>query len=117
VRNHFGKSIRVSSFFRSAALNVAIGGSKSSQHVKGQALDMDNDGTSGPSNKQIFEYIRDNVKFDQLIVEGINDGVMAWVHCSYSTLKNRGEILFMYTANGKKVYEAYSPARYKALIK
>jgi hypothetical protein len=116
VRTHFDKPIYVSSFFRSSALNVAIGGSKTSAHVNGEALDMDGDVYDSPSNKEIFEFIRDNLQFDQLIIEGISDGKMAWVHCSYKATGNRNQILFMYTNKGKKVYEPYSLARYKKLI-
>ena len=117
VRNHFGKPIKVSSFYRCGALNKAIGGSLTSQHVSGQALDMDGDVYSSPSNKQIFEFIRDNLDFDQLIIEGITGGVMAWVHCSYKPKGNRNQILFMYAKGEKNVYEAYSLERYKELVK
>jgi zinc D-Ala-D-Ala carboxypeptidase len=116
VRVHFGKPIKVSSFFRSVALNKKIGGAATSQHVAGEAIDMDGDGGE-ISNKQIFEYIHNNLKFDQLIVEGIHDGVMDWVHCSYREGNNREQILFMYVKNGKKIYDPYTLAKYKALIK
>lgn len=106
----------ISSFFRCADLNVAIGGSKTSAHVNGEALDMDGDVYDSPTNKEIFEYIRDNLKFDQLIIEGVEDGKMAWVHCSYKATGNRNQILFMYKDKGKTVYEPYSLARYKKLI-
>lgn len=106
----------ISSFYRSPDLNVAIGGSKTSSHPRGEALDMDGDVYGSPSNKQIFEYIRDNLEFDQLIIEGITDGKMAWVHCSYKETGNRKNILFMYKKNGKTIYEAYTDDRYKELI-
>jgi len=117
VRSHFGKPIYVSSFFRSPKLNVAIGGSATSSHPMGEAIDMDGDVYDSPSNKEIFEYIRDSLKFDQLIIEGITDGKMAWVHCSYKATGNRNQILFMYKDdNGKSIYEHYSLDRYKKLI-
>lgn len=116
VRTHFDKPIYISSFFRCSDLNVAIGGSKTSAHVNGEALDMDGDVYDSPDNKQIFEYIRDNLKFDQLIIEGITNGKMAWVHCSYKDTGNRNQILFMYKDKGKTVYEPYSLDRYKKLI-
>ena len=116
VRNHFGKAIYISSFYRSPKLNVAIGGSETSSHPRGEALDMDGDVYGSPSNKQIFEYIRDNLKFDQLIIEGITDGKMAWVHCSYKETGNRNQILFMYKDNGQTVYENYTLSRYQKLI-
>lgn len=127
VRDHFGAPIKITSFFRSAALNKAIGGSGTSQHCTGEALDMDGDVYGAPSNAQIFEFIRDNLVFDQLIVEGIVDGQIAWVHTSVRKTGNRKEILFMYYyKNGKTVpagtpgcvkkYEKYSPERYKVLV-
>lgn len=117
VRTHFNAPIKVSSFFRCAELNVAVGGSKTSQHVQGCAIDMDGDVYGSPTNKQIFEYIRDNLEFDQLIIEGITNGKMAWVHCSYKESGNRGQVLFMYKKDGKSVYEAYSEKRYMELVK
>ena len=94
VREHFNVPIRVSSFFRSLALNKAVGGSKTSQHVKGQAIDMQ--GSGKISNKMIFEYIKDNLDFDQLIWEFGTDKNPAWVHVSYvSKEKNRKQILYI----------------------
>lgn len=116
VRAHLRKPIKVTSFYRSPALNVAIGGSKTSQHCKGEALDMDGDVYGVPSNVQIFEFIRDHLVFDQLIIEGITNGKIAWVHCSAKKSGNRGQILFMYQSGGRKVYEPYSEARYKQLV-
>jgi len=67
IRNHFGVPIHVSSFFRSAELNKAIGGSKTSQHVLGEAMDIDADKYGKITNRQIFNYIKDKLKFDLLI--------------------------------------------------
>ena len=86
VREHFGKPIRVSSFFRSLNLNSAVGGSRTSQHVKGQAIDMQ--GTRGLTNKEIFTYIKDNLDFDQLIWEFGDKKNPAWVHVSYNSREN-----------------------------
>jgi len=92
VREHFATAFRVSSFFRSDALNKAVGGSKTSQHVKGQAIDMQ--GSAKVSNAEIFEYIKRNLDFDQLIWEYGTDKEPAWVHVSYvSKEKNRNQIL------------------------
>lgn len=65
VREWYGKPIRINSFFRSADLNTRIGGSKTSQHCKGEAIDMD----TANDNKKLYEYIRDNLDYDQLIWE------------------------------------------------
>jgi zinc D-Ala-D-Ala carboxypeptidase len=117
VRTHFGGPLFVSSFYRSPALNKAIGGSATSQHCKGEAMDIDGDVYPTASNKQVFEYIRDNCPFDQLIVEGIENGRIAWVHVSLKKSGNRNQILLMYSKGGKTVYEPYALARYKALVK
>jgi len=88
VREHFKTPLRVSSFYRSPELNSAIGGSSTSQHVKGQAIDIQ--GTGKVTNKMIFDYIKENLDFDQLI----NEYNYSWVHVSYvSKEKNRKQIL------------------------
>ncbi len=84
IRDHFGVPIRISSGYRSAALNKAIGGASSSQHCKGEAIDIDMDGTT-VTNKQIFDFIKDNVNFDQLIWEFGTDTNPDWVHVSYNS--------------------------------
>ena len=100
-RNHFGKPLRVTSGYRSEALNEAIGGSKKSQHSKGEALDMQS--TKGYTNKELFTYIKDNLTFDQLIGEfPDNVGEYAWVHCSYKKEGNRGEVLIAYKDENNK---------------
>lgn len=100
-RNHFGKPLRVTSGYRSEALNEAIGSSKKSQHSKGEALDMQS--TKGYTNKELFTYIKDNLTFDQLIGEfPDNVGEYAWVHCSYKKEGNRGEVLIAYKDDNNK---------------
>mgnify|MGYP000011529744 FL=1 len=83
VRDHFGRPINVSSGYRCADLNVAIGGSVRSQHVEGRALDLDGDVYGKVSNAEIFEYIRENLEFDQLIWEFGTEDNPDWVHVSY----------------------------------
>lgn len=102
IRDHFGVPIRISSGYRSEALNKAIGGAgkmvngkyvASSQHCTGEAIDIDMDGTS-ITNKQVFDYIKENLEFDQLIAEFPINGNPAWVHVSFeSTGKQRKQIL------------------------
>lgn len=108
IRDYFGKPIIISSGYRSEKLNKAIGGSLTSQHSKGEAMDIDNDGTS-VSNKEIFDFIKDNLDFDQLIGEGLSgNGDYNWIHVSYSaTRKNRKEILIADFSTGKAVYKKY----------
>lgn len=91
VREHFGVPLKVSSFFRCEKLNKAVGGASNSQHVKGQAIDIQ--ATSNITNAQIFEYIKKNLEFDQLIWEyGTNDNP-AWVHVSFSNTHNRKQVI------------------------
>lgn len=94
IRDHFGVPIHISSGYRSKALNKAIKGSSStSQHCQGEAIDIDMDFTS-ITNKQVFDFIRDNLNFDQLIWEFGTDSNPDWVHVSYeSTGKQRKQIL------------------------
>jgi hypothetical protein len=79
IRDHFRFQILISSGYRSAALNKKIGGSNSSFHSKGCAIDIDNDNTL-ITNKQIFEFIKENLEFTELIWEKGSDTNPAWVH-------------------------------------
>jgi hypothetical protein len=109
IRNHFGFPIHISSGYRSKALNTAIGGSLTSQHCKGEAIDIDMDGSSnGITNKMVFDYIKANIKFDQMIWEFGNDTNPDWVHVSYSASgKQRGQILKAIKSNGATKYVPY----------
>jgi hypothetical protein len=109
IRMHFGKPIHISSGYRSDALNKAIGGSKTSQHCSGEAIDIDMDGSAhGITNKMVFDYIKDNLEFDQLIWEFGTSTNPDWVHVSYeSSKKQRKQILRAVKKNGKTVYEIY----------
>jgi hypothetical protein len=105
IRKHFGVPIMISSGYRSKALNTAIGGSLTSQHLLGQALDLDMDGSSsGVTNKMVFEYIKNNLDFDQLI----NEFNYSWVHVSYNTKgKQRKQILDATKISTKTVYSTH----------
>lgn len=103
-REHFGKPLAVTSGYRSEELNELIGGSKSSQHSKGEALDLDADVFGGFSNAELFNYIKNHLNFDQLIWEFGNNNNPAWVHCSYKTQGNRNEVLIAVKTNGKTTY-------------
>jgi hypothetical protein len=107
IREHFKSPIRISSGYRSLALNKAIKGAATSQHCSGEAMDIDMDGTS-ITNAQIFSYIKDNLVFDQLIWEFGTDKNPDWVHVSYeSTGKQRKQILKAIRKNGKTSYINY----------
>tara|TARA_R100001443_G_scaffold48459_1_gene60818 strand:+ start:28 stop:489 length:462 start_codon:yes stop_codon:yes gene_type:complete len=105
LRMYVGGAIKITSFFRSQDLNKAIGGSTKSQHCKGQAIDID-DVFGYKTNYEMFEYIRENLDFDQLIYEfGTNDNP-DWVHVSYVSKKeNRNRVLRAIRENGKTKYK------------
>lgn len=106
IRNHFNVPIRISSGYRSKELNAKIGGSKSSQHCKGEAIDIDMDGTS-ITNKEIFEYIKNNLPFDQLIYEFGNADSPDWLHVSYVP-NGRKQVLKAFKINGQTKYFPYA---------
>ena len=110
IREHFGCPIFVSSGYRSDALNEAIGGSKTSQHSKGEAIDIDMDHRKGPENEDIFFFIKDNIDFDQLIWEFGTDERPDWVHVSHKLGgPQRGQILrARRNSKGKTYYETWS---------
>jgi zinc D-Ala-D-Ala carboxypeptidase len=83
VRDHFGVPIGVSSGYRCKELNKAIGGSKYSQHMIGEALDIDADIYGKVTNAEIFNYIKNNLDWDQMIWEFGDDDEPNWVHVSY----------------------------------
>tara|TARA_B110000503_G_C6823935_1_gene280054 strand:+ start:15 stop:503 length:489 start_codon:yes stop_codon:yes gene_type:complete len=107
TREHFGNSIFVSSGYRSKELNNKIKGATSSQHSFGEALDLDGDIYKTPSNYEIFHYIKDNLKFDQLIAEFPVNGKISWVHVSYRKERLRNQILIATISGGKTVYLPY----------
>ena len=108
IREHFKAPINVSSMYRGLVLNNAIKGSITSQHCAGQAMDIDMGDKGKPSNFEIFQYIKKNLKFDQLIYEFGTDKNPAWVHVSYSSTKNRGQVLkARKNKSNKTVYENY----------
>jgi hypothetical protein len=108
IREHFGVPIHISSGYRSKELNAKIGGSATSQHCKGQAVDIDMDGsTNGVSNADVFNYIKDNLPFDQLIWEFGNEDNCDWVHVSYVP-NGRKQILKAFKMNGATKYFPYA---------
>jgi hypothetical protein len=109
VRVHFGVPIHISSAYRSIELNRVVKGSLTSQHCTGEAIDVDMDGSpSGVTNKMVFDYIKDNLEFDQLIWEFGTKENCDWVHVSYeSTGKQRNQVLRAVRANGKTIYQNY----------
>jgi len=95
LREYVGAPIRVNSFYRSEDLNALLkGGARRSQHMKGEAMDLD--ALGGRSNAEMFMIIKDQLDFDQLIWEGGNNKEPEWVHVSYTEKrKNRKQVLKM----------------------
>ena len=105
LRVYVGGPIKINSFFRSPDLNTAIGGSKTSQHCKGQAMDID-DTFGKMTNAEMYHWIKENLYFDQIIWEFGNDDNPNWVHISYiSPEDNRNRCLKAYKENGKTKYK------------
>jgi zinc D-Ala-D-Ala carboxypeptidase len=112
MRAYVGGPIHISSFFRSKALNKAVGGSTSSQHCTGEAMDLDMDHVSFPkaSNADLFEYVRTRRQFDQLIWEFGTRKQPDWVHVSYKRAgPNRMQVLRASRKNGQTTYMPWLP--------
>ena len=99
LRIYLNTPIQISSGFRSLQVNKMIGGAKTSQHTKGEAMDLQI-GSKG------FNFIKDKLDFDQLIWEFGNDENPQWVHVSFSS-KNRKQVLKATKKNGKTIYSNY----------
>ena len=86
VRVWYNKPIKINSFFRSPEVNKAVNGAKTSDHMKGCSIDLT--GGNKTENKKLFDWMKANLIFDQLIWE--NDG--AWIHVSFRKGNNRNEV-------------------------
>ena len=104
VRDHFERVVSVSSGYRSQELCLAIGSKITSQHAKGEAADFE---IFGVSNKELADWINENLYYDQLILEywKEEDPNSGWVHCSFSLNGNRKQYLRAYKEDGKTKYE------------
>ena len=103
VREHYGKSVRVNSGYRAPEVNAAVGGSKTSDHCKGQAADIE---INGVANGDLAKYIAENFKFTQVILEFYTQGIpdSGWVHVSYDSNDLKCQTLTAVKQNGKTVY-------------
>ena len=98
IRAHLNAPIKVNSGYRSPAVNKRIGGATSSQHCIGEAIDLD------LHDRDLFEWIIDNVVFDQLIAEFPSGGKASWFHISYRKGRLRKQVLVAIKRKGKTVY-------------
>ena len=104
LRKWVGGPIKINSFFRGEPVNKAIGGSTRSQHMKGQAMDID-DTFGYKTNAEMYYYIKDNLDFDQMIWEFGDDKNPNWLHISYVTHRpNRKKLTIAYKENGRTKY-------------
>ena len=103
VRDHFGR-VKVTSGFRSVDLCLAIGSSSNSQHAKAEACDFE---CIGVDNAELADWIKDNLPYDQLIVEYYTPGEpnSGWIHCSYVADQPRASYLWAYRSEGKTKYK------------
>jgi len=103
VRDHFGR-VKVTSGFRSVDLCLAIGSSSNSQHAKAEAADFE---CVGVDNAELADWIKDNLPYDQLIVEYYTPGEpnSGWIHCSYVPDQPRASYLWAYRSEGKTKYK------------
>jgi zinc D-Ala-D-Ala carboxypeptidase len=103
VRNHFGKGVKVNSGFRHPNVNAKVGGSKTSDHCKGMAADIE---IPGVANADLAKWIVDNLEFRQVILEFYTPGVpdSGWVHVSYNPSDNKKQVLTATKKEGKTVY-------------
>ena len=104
LRDWVGGPIKINSFYRCPELNTAIGGSVTSQHCKGQAMDID-DTFGKATNAEMYNFIKEHLDFDQMIWEFGDDDNPNWVHVSYvSPEDNRNRCLKAYKDKGKTKY-------------
>ena len=105
LRKWVGGPIKITSMFRAEPVNTAIGGSRNSQHMKGQAIDLD-DTFRHKTNAEMYYYIKDNLIFDQMIWEFGDDHNPDWLHVSFVThRKNRKKLTVAYQDfNGQTRY-------------
>ena len=103
VRDHFGKGVKVNSGFRNQDVNQKVGGSRNSDHIRGQAADIE---IPGIPNVELAEWIKDNLEYNQLILELYTPGVpdSGWVHVSYIPEDNKKQVLTATKKDGKTVY-------------
>lgn len=103
IRDHYGMGVKVNSGYRSPEVNASVGGSKTSDHCKGQAADIE---IPGVANAELAAYIRDELQFTQLILEFYTPGVpdSGWVHVSYDPANLKKQVMTATKRDGKTVY-------------
>jgi hypothetical protein len=103
VRDHFAKGVHINSGFRHPDVNAKVGGSRTSDHCKGMAADLE---IPGVPNAELAEWIKNNLEFTQLILEFYTPGIpdSGWVHVSYDPANLKKQVMTATKQNGKTVY-------------
>ena len=103
VRDAYGKGVKVNSGYRHPEVNAKVGGSKTSDHCKGQAADIE---IPGVANADLAKWITENLDFTQVLLEFYTPGIpdSGWVHVSYDPENLKKQILTATKQNGKTVY-------------
>ena len=109
VRSHYNKPLIISSGFRCAELCIAIGSSINSQHVADDSAAAADFEIPGVDNRELATWIKNELEFDQLILEFYRDNepTSGWIHCSYSRNSNRGQWLRAQRIDGKVNYQPW----------
>jgi hypothetical protein len=103
VRDHFAKGVHINSGFRHPDVNAKVGGSRTSDHCKGMAADLE---IPGVPNAELAEWVKDNLEFTQLILEFYTPGIpdSGWVHVSYDPANLKKQVMTATKQGGKTVY-------------
>jgi len=103
VRDHYGVGVKVNSGYRSPDVNSKVGGSRTSDHCRGQASDIE---IPGVPNADLAVWIMENLDYTQLILEFYTPGVpdSGWVHVSYDPANLKKQVLTATKKDGKTVY-------------
>lgn len=103
IRDHFQKGVHINSGFRHPDVNAKVGGSRTSDHCKGMAADLE---IPGVANAELAEWVKDNLEFTQLILEFYTPGIpdSGWVHVSYDPNNLKKQVMTATKQGGKTVY-------------
>ena len=103
IRDHYQKGVKINSGFRHPEVNAKVGGSRTSDHCKGMAADLE---IPGVANAELAQWVKDNLEFTQLILEFYTPGIpdSGWVHVSYDPANLKKQVMTATKQNGKTVY-------------
>lgn len=103
IRDHYQKGVKVNSGFRHPDVNAKVGGSRTSDHCRGMAADIE---IPGVANAELAQWVKDNLEFTQLILEFYSPGIpdSGWVHVSYDPKNLKKQVMTAAKQGGKTVY-------------